>query len=138
MKKWLVGLLAASLCAASAWAAGVATLPVDESYTTQQNWMQLTGFSGAKVGTYSDGGCKFAGDDNWLMVQFDGEPSTLSFDIYGNSTTAGTDPGSFLVEESANGETWSTLADLKNTDFGGKPAKTFTYNLASASRYVRR
>ena len=97
MRKWLVGLLAAGLCLSSAWAEGTATLPVAENYTSSQDWTTLTGFSGSGVGSYGDGRCKFDSNNDWLMVQFDGTPGMLTFDLKGNSASSGTAPASFLV-----------------------------------------
>ncbi|MBP5787531.1 MAG: hypothetical protein J6Y19_06935, partial [Kiritimatiellae bacterium] len=137
MKKWLVGLLAASLCVASAWAAGTASLPVAENYTGTQDWTALTGFSGSGVGSYGDGRCKFDSNNDWLMVQFDGTPGTLTFDIKGNSATSGTAPAKFLVEESADAETWSQLDNLDETKISSSEYTSFSYALASGTRYVR-
>ena len=69
--------------------AATATLPVDEEYTATQSWTALTGFSGTGVGTYADGRCKFDSNSDWLMVQFDSAPGTLTFDVKGNSSSAG-------------------------------------------------
>ena len=137
MKKWLVGLMAAGLCAASAWAEGTATLPVAENYTSTQSWTALTGFSGSGVGTYGDGRCKFDSNNDWLMVQFDGEPGELSFDLKGNSASSGTAPAKFLVEESADAETWSQLANLDETAISSSEYASFSYSLSSDTRYVR-
>ena len=137
MRKWLVGLLAAALCASSAWAEGTATLPVSENYTSSQDWTTLTGFSGSGVGSYGDGRCKFDSNNDWLMVQFDGTPGMLTFDLKGNSASSGTAPASFLVEESADAETWSQLDNLDETKISSSEYTSFSYALAGESRYVR-
>ena len=118
--------------------AGTATLPVDEEYTATQSWTALTGFSGNGVGTYADGRCKFDSNNDWLMVQFDSAPGTLTFDVKGNSSSSGTAPGSFLVEESADGSDWDTVTNLPSSSFDASDYTTFgPYTLDSASRYVR-
>jgi hypothetical protein len=137
MKKWLVGLLAAGLCAVSAWAEGVASLPVEESYTATQDWKALTGFSGSGVGTYGDGRCKFDKNGQWLMVQFDGAATSLTFELKGNTASAGTAPASFKVESSSDGENWTELDDIDETQISASEYKSFSYTLASDVRYVR-
>jgi hypothetical protein len=137
MKKWLVGLMAAGLCAASAWAAGVATLPLNVALTDNSTkWTALDGFSGSGVDIYAKGDCKFSKTGNKLAVQFDAAPDTLSFTVKGNSATGGEGTLSFLVEESADGETWSTVKDLSEFT-ANETTECGPYTLASASRYVR-
>jgi uncharacterized repeat protein (TIGR02543 family) len=117
---------------------GTATLPIAHNYTGTQSWTELTGFSGSGVGTYADGRCKFDSDNDWLMVQFDGVPGTLTFAVKGNSASSGTSPGSFLVQESADGSQWTTVVDLASSEFSSTAYANFgPYALASSSRYVR-
>ena len=117
--------------------AGTATLPIEEKYTSTKNWTTLTGFSGSGVGTYANGSCKFSGAGQYLTVQFDAAPGTVTFALYGNSSSGGTSPGSFLVEESANGDDWTEVVDVPCTSITSSSADFGPYNLKSASRYVR-
>ena len=138
MKKWLVGLLAAGLCVASAWAAGVATLPVAVNLTDGTTaWTSFDGFTGKSLGIYGDGRCKFDGNGDTLTVQFDAAPGTLSFDLKGNTATSGTSPAKFTVEASADGETWSELDDIDETKISASEYTSFSYDLESSIRYVR-
>ena len=138
MKKWLVGLMAAGLCAASAWAAGVATLPVNCSFTSTQDWTALDGFTGKGVGTYGDGRCKFDSSGDALTVQFDAAPGELTFELKGNTAQTGTAPASFTVESSAGGENWDPVDDIDDSKITSSDyAKFGPYSLDSSARYVR-
>ncbi|MBP5787844.1 MAG: hypothetical protein J6Y19_08530 [Kiritimatiellae bacterium] len=138
MKKWLVGLMAAGLCVTSAWASGVATLPVAVNLSNgDMAWTSFDGFTGKSLGIYGDGRCKFDGNGDTLTVQFDAAPGKLSFDLKGNTATTGTSPASFTVEASADGETWDPLDNIDETKISASDYTSFSYDLDSGVRYVR-
>ena len=78
---------------------------------------------------------KFDNVDDYLILKFDGVPGTLTFDIKGNGS--GSDPwaGTFTVQTSADGETYT---DLKSyTSLGSKQSESFANELASDVRYIK-
>lgn len=73
---------------------------------------------------------KFDGTGDWLLLQFDERPSTLTFDIKGNTFSGGT----FTVQTSENGETYT---DLKTyTELGDTQNESFD-NLGENVRYIK-
>ena len=73
---------------------------------------------------------KFDGTGDWLLLQFDEEPGTLTFDIKGN----GFNDGTFTVQTSEDGETYEDLAVY--TELGDVDTKTFD-NLNENVRYIK-
>ena len=73
---------------------------------------------------------KFDGTGDWLLLQFDERPGTLTFDIKGNSFSGGT----FKVQTSENGTTYIDLAEY--TELGDVDTKTFD-NLGENVRYIK-
>ncbi len=73
---------------------------------------------------------KFDSTDDWLLLQFNERPGTLTFDIKGNTFSGGT----FKVQTSADGatftdlETYTELGDVQNEEFN---------NLASDVRFIK-
>ncbi len=66
-----------------------------------------------------------------LTIFFNSSPGTVSYDLTGNSFSGGT----FLVQESSNGSTWTTVHTFTNPPAGAYTP--FSDNLLSTSRYVR-
>ncbi len=137
MRKWLVGLLALACAAATSFAEGTATLPLEVKLTDKSTaWTSLPGFTAQGLGSiYANGNAKFDTTGDWMMVQFDSDPGELTFDVTGNTASGGEGTISFLVEESADGEEWTAVDNL--TDIATGTASKGPYTLAAASRYVR-
>ena len=73
---------------------------------------------------------KFDSTDDWLLLQFNERPGTLTFDIKNNSFSGGT----FKVQTSENGVTFT---DLKTyTEISGTQNEEFT-NLGENVRYIK-
>ena len=73
---------------------------------------------------------KFDGTGDWLLLQFNERPGTLTFDIKNNSFSGGT----FKVQTSENGVTFT---DLKTyTEISGTQNEEFT-NLGENVRYIK-
>jgi hypothetical protein len=131
-KLWLAAgfFLLASLLKAQA------TLPL--SRTT---WSATpTGWTDNAMGTYTstltcDGNSNRGRMDatgDYTQVFFTGTPVQLSFDLQGNTIGA---TSSLLVEESANGTAWTSVANISGISGA---CVTYTYNLACATtQYVR-
>ncbi len=117
----------------------IATLPIAESYTDTMDWTTIPGWSGVSISTYADGDASFNLTGDALTVRFDGAPSNLTFDVQGRSTTSGTAPMQFVVEESANGTDWTTVATIGETEINGTttPTSFGPYALQAATRQVR-
>ena len=114
-----------------------ATLPVSWGFPTTT---LPTGFSSVGTFSYYSGSgspapaAKFGAAGTILTVAFVGTPGTLSYDLVGNPPPAGTWAGTFTVEESANGTTWTTVATYTTL-----PTTYTTYSspMLSTSRYAR-
>ncbi|MGD9781641.1 MAG: beta strand repeat-containing protein [Kiritimatiellia bacterium] len=115
----------------------IATLPIAENYTETMDWLTLVGWSGVAMSTYTDGSMAFNASGDQLMVHFDGEPGQLTFDVRGNTSTAGTAPMQFDVEESMDGVNWTTVDSIDDTEVSTSVTSLGPYALLSASRYVR-
>ena len=73
---------------------------------------------------------KFNTTGDWLLLHFNEQPGTLTFDIKGNSFSGGT----FTVQTSEDGETYT---DLKTyTELGDTQHESFT-NLGENVRYIK-
>ncbi len=73
---------------------------------------------------------KFDGTGDWLMLQFNERPGTLTFDIKGNSFSGGT----FTVQTSEDGETYEDL--VAYTELGEADTQTFD-DLGENVRYIK-
>ena len=73
---------------------------------------------------------KFDGTGDWLLLQFNERPGTLTFDIKGNTFSGGT----FNVQTSEDGETYTDLATY--TELGATQSKEFP-NLGENVRYIK-
>jgi len=115
----------------------VATLPISEVHTNTTDWTLLPGWSGVSMSTYSDGDMSFNGSNDALTVNFDAQPGELSFDLQGRASAVGTPPAQFLVEESADGSSWTQVASIDDTQLSTTNTAFGPYGLQAASRYVR-
>lgn len=116
---------------------GQATLPIT-GITSMSKGSLPTGFSQSGLGSdYTStniAGCptalKFDDSNDRLVLAFNGTPGTLTFKLTGNSFSG----GNLLVEESANGSAYTTVATI--TSAGA--SQSFSYpTLLSTSRYIR-
>jgi endonuclease I len=106
-------------------------------------WSPLpTGFLGTGLSTYSSslGGdtvansARFDASGESLIVSFSGTPSTLSYWLEGNPASGKTaTEGTFLVQESVDGVTYSTLNTVINQS---NAAQAYTHSLAPNTRFV--
>lgn len=77
---------------------------------------------------------KFAATGKYLIINFAGTPGTLKYDVAGNSFGTGT----FDVQESADGVTYSTIKTHNASDISGTTAyATKTVALSGTSRFVK-
>ena len=104
-----------------------ATLPFswNEQSTTTTGIICSTGVSTYNSSPY----LKISDTDQNVILKFDGVPGTLTFDIKGNSFSGGT----FKVQTSADGETYSDLKEYKS--LGDKTTESFI--LANTVRYIK-
>jgi len=73
---------------------------------------------------------KFDGTGDWLLLQFNERPGTLTFDIKGNSFSGGT----FTVQTSEDGATYTDLETY--TDLGDTQSESFN-TLGENVRYIK-
>ena len=122
-----------------------ATLPFiaeDTPYTGPWQKATIDGLTSKGLGTdYVSGGvpvaAKFDTTGDWMQIKFDGTPGELSYAIKGNSINAASN-STFLVQESTDGETWTTLATYQSEDETLTITQTGATNeLSASSRFVR-
>lgn len=136
MKKIIQSIFVALTLSLSGYAQ--TTLPTSWNFATTT---LPTGWSEVNVNTatppyYSGSGnvapaYKLDATGDILMISFNSAPNAVSYDLTGNSFSGGT----FLVQESANGTTWTTIHTFTSPPAGSYTP--FTDNLLSTSRYVR-
>ena len=73
---------------------------------------------------------KFDSTDDWLILHFNEEPGTLTFDIKGNGFSNGT----FTVQTSEDGETYTDFETY--TELGSTQSESFD-NLGENVRYIK-
>ncbi|HEY0031167.1 MAG TPA: endonuclease [Bacteroidia bacterium] len=110
-----------------------AVLPTTWSFTTTG---LPTGWTESGTSFYTSSGatppaCKFDNTGDMVTIYFASNPGNLTYYLAGNSFAGGT----FLVEESANGTSWTTLHT-----FTSPPSATYTLFTDvpnTATRYIR-
>ncbi len=138
MKKNLLTSLAV-FCIISAGISQTAVLPASWNFATTTlptGWSTSgTGFAYYAASGNPAPAAKFTTTGDALTISFNSTPGVLSFDIVGNPPPGGTWAGNFVIEESVNGTTFTTVGTAYTT----LPAtySPLTSNLNSASRYVR-
>jgi endonuclease I len=131
MKRILTTLIIFAAIAASAQT----TLPTAWSFPTTSF---PTGWTMNGISYYTGSGntppaAKLDGTGDWVQIYFSGNPGTLTYFLAGNSFVGGT----FDVQESVNGTTWTTLHSFSDVQLGAGGYVQYTDNPASASRYIR-
>jgi hypothetical protein len=81
-------------------------------------------------------GAKFRTTGAWMQIKFQGTPGTLSFGIKGNGVSE-TNVSTFVVQESADGETWTPVAVFTSDDNLTGSRQDVSYTLSEDSRYVQ-
>jgi subtilisin family serine protease len=118
----------------------VASLP----FTFGGPWTTLpTGLTGTNISTYaselggdtaSTGSARFDATGDALVIELPAAASAISYRLLGNSGSAAPTAGTFLLQESANGTAYTTLATHTNhptTD------TAYTSSPAAATRYLK-
>ena len=77
---------------------------------------------------------KFNNTDDWLILKINERPGTLTFDIKGNTFSGGT----FTVQTSEDGETYTDLATYSDFGTSGNDTKNEVFtNLGENVRYIK-
>ncbi len=137
MKKIFLSSVFAVTIGVSAFAQAV--LPTTWGFTTTT---LPTGWAGLSPTTnyYAASGnpapsAKFALTGDMMTIDFTTLPGNLTYDIKANTATGATYAGTFLVEESANGTTWTTLHSFTTM---GNAAYVLTTDIPlSTTRHIR-
>ncbi len=126
----------------------VVTLPLDLSGNSDGDKSDITllpGFRGYHLGSsYADGSAKFetahAGEAA-LVAHLDSAPGSLAFELKGRaggSAPAAYEGVLFYVEESADGQNWSSIVHLTENDISTDEfVRLGGYPLQESTRYVR-
>ena len=125
----------------------VVLLPFDISHNSDSARVEvktMPGFRANKLGSsYADGSVKFesknAGQAT-LTAHLDSSPEALSFDLKGvkGGSPSAYSGVTFLISESANGQQWTTVATLNETEISTSGYSHHgPFTLAQETRYVR-
>jgi len=124
----------------SSFAIAQATLPLSWGFPTTTlptGWSEVNASGGSPYYTGSGNPApayKLDATNDKLIINFATTPGNLTYDIVGNNT-GGPWSGTMLVEESANGTTWTTLRTFSSSLTSSYVGYTDAPN--SASRYIR-
>ncbi|MEI6766448.1 MAG: endonuclease [Bacteroidota bacterium] len=114
----------------TSWACDPAALP--NGWTTNLTDYYNSGSAGFFHNTAP--ACKFNSQGKFVMINFTDLPGTVSYWIRGTSGFAG---GTFTVEESVDGSTWTPVHVFTDANVNKNVLVNYTDNLTSTSRYVR-
>lgn len=131
MRKSILTVLLAAFAAGTSLAQAV--LPTSWSFTTTT---LPTGWTESGTAFYTGSGntppaMKFDGTGDYLIINFASAPGALTYYLAGNTFSGGT----FTVEESANGTTYTTLHSHTAPPAG--TYQQYTDNPNSLTRYIR-
>ncbi len=138
---------------ATGWSVETSTLARSEKLATKSQatlpitfggpWNTLpSGFTATGLSTYSTdlggdtGGssAKFDSSADSLVIELDGPPSLLSYQLKGNPTAGSATSGTFVVQQSADNTTWTTLRTLTDKD---NVDTAYSDPLESTTRFLR-
>ena len=107
-------------------------------------WTPLpTGFTGSGLGTpygsslggdTATGSAKFDNTDDSLTVEFSSQAATLSYRIKGNPGSGTATAGTFLIQQSSNGTTFTTLRTVTNAS---NVDTAYSDTPAAATRFIK-
>src|SRR4051812_779798 len=119
-------------------ASGQAILPTSWSF----NGSAPTGWSTSGTSTYSTQptalsppSCKLSGTGQFVMVNVTDDMGPLNYWMRG--TGSGSWQGTFTVQESVNGSSWTTLHAFTNSQIDISNYTGYTDNPNAASRFIR-
>jgi hypothetical protein len=129
MKKFLLVII--YLCSIFSW--GQTTLPINRTTwnSTPIGWTDSgTGSYLSSFACSGSNGGRLDSSTQYYQVFFTGTPNQLTYDI----KISGTSTSNLLVEESANGFTWTTVNNHTSIPTA---CTTYNFSLNSLTRYVR-
>lgn len=122
-----------------AWAQAI--LPTSWDFSTPQTpGPYPVGWTASGTDFYATSGnpgiaCKFLLTGNTVTIQFTTAPGSLTYDLKANTANSAAYTSVFLVEESSDGITWTTLHS--HTALSISAYTSFTDTPLSTSRYIR-
>ncbi len=115
--------------------------PSEDSTLAPNGWktrlnISISGTTPYSYASGSDGNaaCRFDGSGEYVQIAFAEKPGILSYYIRGTGISAPYFTGTFKVQESINGNTWTDLRSFTSMTSG---FTKFLDNPASVSRYIR-
>jgi hypothetical protein len=131
---WTVLLATAQTTLPTSWDFATTPSPVPTGWNTNTTASYSSGLPDNSGGTSRAG--KLQSTGHHFTIHFYDEAATVTYFLRAYSSNGANFSGVFRVEESANGSTWSTLAEYNDDDFGNSWTE-FSDSPASASRYLR-
>ena len=125
-----------------------ATVPLNFDFENQAyptGWTAMTSTGSNPTGRYTTNGCggattqagRLDATGEYFTVNFASAPGALTYCIKGYNTGAIPFLGTFDVQQSVDGNTWSTLRNYVNSDINSSAYATVTDNPLSTSRFIR-
>jgi hypothetical protein len=116
--------------------------PIPLPVTHGGPWSPLpTGFLGTGTGTYTTnlagdtapGSAQFNSTNDQIIIAFNSPPAQLSYALKGNASGSSPTEGTFLIQQSADGETFTTIRTVSNKN---NTVETYSDSLSPSTRYV--
>lgn len=126
-------LLSFLLCVQLGW--GQASLPI--SVYTSGKASLPTGFSQSGLGSdYAASATKLKFDNagDYLIIYFTGTPSVLTYSVLGNPSSGTSTSGTFLIQESSDGSSYTTIRTITNAT---NSSTVYTNNPSGTTRYLK-
>ncbi len=135
MKKYFSLVILGILLIGTAWAQ--ASLPT--SYAWDPSTSLPTGWTNNGMGSYTTGHLakdsgKFDTTGDNLVIYFNAAPGALTYWLKGNPSSGSYTAGTFLIQESTDGSSYSTMRTVTNKD---NTWELFTDNPSSTTRYIK-
>jgi endonuclease I len=100
-------------------------------------WSESLGASNTRYANGLDGqACRLDATGDFVVVAFAEEPGTLTYNLKGQNS-GGTFDGTFTIQESADGVSYTTLRSLVDGELPATAFTLFTDQPAAESRFIR-
>lgn len=139
-RKWMLTALACICAFGTTWSQAVLPASFGFDSATPEGWTLNLASNGNLTYNFGQSGlsCRLDGDNENVTLFFAEEPGALTYYIRG-SVGGGTPAwsGDFEVQESVDGNTWSTMRAFTDNELSISNFGMFTDNPQPQSRYVR-
>jgi endonuclease I len=139
MKKTIQTLMMLLMLAVAQTVASQAVLPTSWNFdiAAPAGWSESLGTSNTRYANGQTGqACRLDFTGDFVLLEFAEEPGALNYFLKGQNS-GGTFEGTFTIEESADGSTFTPLRTLVDGELPATAFTAFTDNPAADTRYIR-